>query len=151
MFSTCCSNGAHSSSLVAWELVSSDGFVGMSLLGLHSLTFYLGDASASFELSLPRTEARRHRRFRRLHPQGVEDAAELAQDLGPQRECHPQSRSHGLGSTLQSFPLYLGSSRTLVIVVPQVLPLHSKQCHAWYNIYLLPDSRWCARLGSLCP
>ena len=42
-----------------------------------------GDAPEGEQFPLPRAEARGHRRFRRLHQKRVEDAAELAQNLGP--------------------------------------------------------------------
>lgn len=41
-----------------------------------------GDAAPRLQLPLPRTEARRHRRQRRLHSPRMEDAAESTQDIG---------------------------------------------------------------------
>ena len=43
-----------------------------------------GDATPSFQLSLPRVEARGHRRIRRLHPTGVEDPPEPSKDFSAQ-------------------------------------------------------------------
>ena len=48
-------------------------------------TAKLGDAIACVQLSLSRTETRRHRRIGRIHPTRVEDAAESSQNL--RAEC----------------------------------------------------------------
>ena len=77
----------------------------MSAIGGTTVILFVGDAAARLQLSLPRAEARGHRRFSGLHPAGVEDTPKSTKNICAQCKLtnnvntHTHTHTHTLKQT----------------------------------------------------